>query len=179
LISWTAPSDDGGKTPLTYKVFSDNALGASTVEIAETSSTQYLATGLSAGSTYRFQVLAYNSVDQGLKSAAASFLAATASSEPTNLLIVNTAENEVEFSWSAPSDDGGDSVTDYEVFWDNKDGDLAVENFVSLGMTGGDTSYLKQSLSAGSLYRFVVVAHNSIKGSPRSAPLTIMAATAP
>ena len=80
-LSWTAPSDDGGSAITGYSIWvsSDGADFSELVANTGSSSTSYTHTGLSAGSTRHYWVMAINSVGIGRESNAVS---ATTDSAP-------------------------------------------------------------------------------------------------
>ena len=83
----------------------------------------------------------------------------------------------VTIQWTAPTDDGGDPVDDYKVYWDQGNGG---SNFVLLGSSSGQTEFTKTGLSPeGSAYAFKVAPVNYIGDGPLSDPVTVLAATEP
>ena len=76
LISWSAPTDDGG-SPLTlyYKVYKNDGQGAGYQEIAGTSisQTNYEVTGLTPDTEYFFKIKTFNEVGESGLSNGAGF----------------------------------------------------------------------------------------------------------
>ena len=56
---------------------------------------------------------------EGLKSASVSIIAGTVPGPPSSLLKVSADTTQITFSWSAPSDNGGTPLVDYQIYWDN------------------------------------------------------------
>jgi hypothetical protein len=57
-------------------------------------------------------------------------VAASIPLEPLNLQIVLLTKTSVKFSWDENPDNGGSSVKDYHIYWDEGDVDKSVTDFV-------------------------------------------------
>lgn len=86
-----------------------------------------------------------------------------------------TTDTVIRFTWSDGSSDGGSSVIDYTVFYDQ-----GTSTFVQLEASV-TTQYYSTSvtLSAGTTYVFKVQARNSVGYSSDSAELSVLAAKLP
>ena len=96
---------------------------------------------------------------------------------PTSFLRndATTSKTQVSFSWSAPANDGGDTVIDYAIEMDaNDDGNFSE---VESGVTS--TSHTQTGLSAGNSYKFRVRARNGVGQSTYSSSFAIIAAQKP
>jgi hypothetical protein len=110
LVSWSAPSSNGGLEISSYLVMASGtwrtcaALGGSA-----TASCRIM--GLTTGQSYTFSVVAINEVGTGASSTASS--AVTAMVAPSAPLDVSGAwgNGSVVVSWSAPSSNGGGALT--------------------------------------------------------------------
>src|SRR5271165_4846502 len=113
LVSWRAPSADGG-APVTGYVIKAFPSGKTARTRAVRS---FLVGGLRNGTTYRFTVAAVNASGTGpasRRSAAVRPQAATAPGTPRSIAAV-AGYQEIAVSWAAPKSDGGAPVTGYRV----------------------------------------------------------------
>ena len=170
-LSWTAPSDNGGASITGYKIeVSTNGTGWS-VLVANTSSTgaSYSHTGLTAGTTRHYRVSAINSAGTGPASSSDSATTeaapATKPGAPTGLTATADGQTEIDLSWTAPSNDGGASITGYkiEVSTNGSNWSDLVANTRSTG-----ASYSHTGLTAGSTRHYRVSAINSAGTGPAS-----------
>lgn len=86
-------------------------------------------------------------------------------------------KTQINISWTAPSSDGGATISDYEVYMD----DGAGGSFASQGKTGSGSTltFNKTGLTTGLSYLFKVRAENEIDSGPFSSPTSILAAVIP
>ena len=105
------------------------------------------------GASYKFRIRARNQIGFSAYSSVFSILAAVVPDEPTSFIRDenSTTENQVAFTWSAPLDDGANSVIDYSIEMDDDNdpfelcvGDpvlctLDKVSWVSSGSTSGGT----------------------------------------
>lgn len=167
-VVWSAVSgsaDDGGAAVTAYLVYWDAGNGGSqgTWSLAATtdaSTRRAVSTSaISAGTAYQFAVLAENVHGTGPLGTSVTILAATLPGAPSGLTGGSATTSTVTFSWSAPADDGGSTVTDYSVHWDQG----SVSYFVELAAsTSGSTTYMAAGLSPGTTYGFRVRATNGV-----------------
>lgn len=145
-LSWNASTDNVGVTG--YEVFEGG------VSLGTVTGTGANITGLTASTTYSFQVRAFDAA--GNNSALTSALQVTTSagadtqapSVPANLSASNTTDTTTDLSWNASSDNVG--VTGYEVFQDGS----------SLGTVTGNGASIS-GLTAGTTYAFQVRAFDA------------------
>jgi subtilase family serine protease len=180
-LSWSAPSSNGGPSVTGYNVYEGTtASGESTTPVNGTpiGATSYTVTGLTNGTTYYFDVTAVNSVGNSVasKEASATPTAATVPPAPTNL-VASGANTTVNLSWSAPSSNGGPSVTGYNVY---KGTTASGESTTPVNGTPiGATSYTVTGLTNGTTYYFDVTAVNSVGNSVASKEASTTPATTP
>ena len=164
-LSWTAPSDDGGATITGYRieVSTDGSSWSDLVADTGSTATTYSHTGLTAGSTRHYRVSAINSAGTGTASnvanaATGSPRATTAPGAPTGLSAAANGQTQIDLSWTAPSDDGGVSITGYKIEV-STDGSSWSDLVADTGSTA--TTYSHTGLTAASTRHYRVSAINS------------------
>ena len=123
-ISWSAPSSNGGVAIDTYKIFWDNNSGSTDlstfIEIGTKSASDSLifskSSELTPGYNYQFAVTAINQVGTSDCSDTITVMAASAPSAPSSFSTDAQSTTSITISWVEP-DDGGTSITDYEIDW--------------------------------------------------------------
>ena len=146
-LSWTASTDNIGVT--NYEVFQDG------LSIGFTGgATTFNVTGLSADTGYAFTVFARDAVGNISASGNTANITTLGDTEApsavTTLAASNTTATTTDLSWTASTDNIG--VTDYEVFQDG----------LSLGFTGGVTTFNVTGLTASTSYAFTVLARDAV-----------------
>ncbi len=160
-LSWTAPSSNGGESITDYVVQYSSNSGSSWSTFADGTSTTTTATvtGLTNGSTYIFKVAAVNSVGTGAYSTSSTgVLVAGVPGAPTSVVGVS-GDTQVSLSWTAPSSNGGESITDYVVQYSSNSGS-SWSTFAD--GTSTTTTTTVTGLTNGSTYIFKVAAVNSV-----------------
>jgi len=157
-LSWTAPFDNG--SPITdYKYKKNNDPWISTGSTA----TIFDVSGLTNGTSYTFKVLAVNAVGDGPDSNSVSLTPTAVPGAPTNL--TGTVEEEqVQLSWTAPSNTGGSPITGYKY-------NINGGTYNSTGSLDPSTNV--PNLTIGTSYTFKVLAVNATGDGPESSPLTL------
>lgn len=107
--------------------------------------------GLQPGTTYKFVVQSRNIINFSDVSSTTQVLAAQITTKPTNLVNVPeiTLADRIGLSWTTPSFNGGSSLVDYQLQYDNANG--GIEFFV-LEASILTESYTAMSLTQGSTY---------------------------
>ena len=116
-LSWRAPLRDGGARLTGYRV-EWSATGGTpwNVLTSRHTSTTYVHRGLSPATTRHYRVSAVNSVGTGEASNVATATTdATVPSAPVRLSARANGQNQIDLTWSAPSNDGGAPVTGYRI----------------------------------------------------------------
>jgi hypothetical protein len=157
-LSWSAPSSNGGATITDYAVYRSTTAGGEAFLATTGGALTYNDLAVSNGTTYYYQVAAINSAGTGALSNERSATPAAPPVPPgAPTLNVPTAGNAVvDLSWSAPSSNGGATITNYAVYRSTTAGG---ETF--LANTGGGLTYHDAAVSNGTTYYYKVAAINS------------------
>ena len=178
VVVFDAPADDGGKVIIDYDVQYSSDSGANWSNfpdpVTTSTATSVTITGLTNGTTYVVRVRAANAAGEGPYSALVSGSPRTTPGAPTS--VSGTAgETFVDVAWTAPSSDGGASITDYVV--QVKAGSGSWSTFAD-GTSSG-TSTRVTGLTNGTSYTFQVAAVNAAgAGSYSSASSAVVPGTA-
>jgi titin len=168
-ISWTAPSNDGGDPIIGYwvQVQEGNDVAASFL----TAETTYSIRGLDNGTTYAVTVSAINSVGESVASESAEVTPATIPGPPRSLINVRR-DSGFNVSWEAPSNDGGDPVTAFQI--QVQQGTRPPTRFITT-----ESPYSIRGLDNGTTYAVTVSAINSVGESVASESAEVTPATIP
>ena len=168
VLSWTAPTTDGGSVVTGYRIewTSTVTVGAvSGMVLATGTSTTHTLTGLANGGLYSVTVAAVNAEGTGTATTAVLGTPYTRSGPPGGLGGV-LVEGLLVLSWSAPGLTGGATVTGYRVEQRITGGDMWS---VVIDNTGsGFTTYNVLGLTGGMTYDFQVLAINAAGMGPMS-----------
>ncbi len=172
--------DDGG-SPISDFEYS---LDGDTWTTAATSTEPLTISGLVTGRTYSVRVRATNAVGTGAASPASDVTPRTTPGAPS-AVIAQSGDRSVALSWESPSDDGGESVTDYVVqhatsisgpFTTFVDGVSPATSATVTGLTNGTVYFFRVSAvnGAGAGLTSPVVAATPLAapGSPTITSLT-------
>lgn len=167
-VSWLAPSSNGGAAITSYLVTSSPGVPSCTytVPAGSTAAPSCIVTGLTNGRSYTFTVSATNSAGTSEQSAvSASAIPVTTPSAP--LSVVGTSgDGRVNLSWTAPLQNGGTEITDYEVWYSA----FSIGPFVTFSdSVSTNRTAVVAGLTNGSTYYFKVVAVNAVGISETSA----------
>ncbi len=164
-LSWSAPSSNGGASITAYKVYRGTIPeGQSTTPIATLGNvTSYQDVGLVDGTSYYYKVSAVNSAGEGPKSSEAQVTTYSVPGAPGTPSAVPSYRS-VSLSWSAPSSNGGSSITGYRVYRG-----LSSQSLALLATLGNVLAYTDAGLSNGTTYYYRVSAINIVGEGPASA----------
>ena len=159
-LSWTVPADNGGATITSYEVYRGPTSGSTTLYDTVTGATSYSDLSVASGETWWYEVAAVNSAGVGTRSNEVSETVseppppANPPSAPT--LSAAAGNGKVTLTWTAPTDDGGADVTNYEVYRSTVQGEEVLVTTVGDVATFQDTG-----LTNGTTYWYQVAAVNS------------------
>ena len=120
MLSWTAPSSDGGAaiTSYEYRYKTTGGYGGWSTVSGGGAARRATVTGLANDTPHTFQVRARNSAGAGVASneATATPTGTTTTTEPGPPRSLNASggDGRVTLDWTAPSSDGGAAITSYE-----------------------------------------------------------------
>jgi hypothetical protein len=173
-LTWQAPASDGGSAVLSYNVFRSTTAGGETlVTSGGCSNLGNVLTctdaGLSAGTTYYYQVNAVNQVGPGPRSNEASATAATSPSAAQSLQAAPGGPGQARLDWHPPASDGGSDVTNYRVYRGSSAGGsktLLTEG--GCANLGNVLTCTDSGLAGGTTYYYQVRAVNALGEGPDS-----------
>lgn len=169
-LSWTAPASDGGSPITGYDVYEGSTSGGESskpVNAELVTTTSYDVTGLTNGTPYFFTVTAVNEVGSSVASNEASATPViTAPGAPTDLTAI-PGSSSVGLSWTAPSYDGGLTITGYDIYEGTSPGGESPTP-VNGAILVTTTAATVNGLTEGTRYYFTVEAVNAIGSSTAS-----------
>ena len=168
-LVWAVPTSDGGAPVTSYIVERSTDGGLTWATATTTSTTGAVLSGLTNGTAYAFRVIAVNAAGSGAPSAPVTATPAAAPGAPTSLVLVS-GDGQIALSWSAPTSDGGASISSYRVEISSDGGTswaivasaVTARNFLVVGLTNGTP------------YQFRVTARNMV-GAGASATSSVSA----
>lgn len=164
-LSWTVPADDGGAAVTGYEIYRGTAPGSLAWVASVGDVRSYRDSGLTNGTTYRYQVAARNAAGIGERSAEVSATPAapaTAPSAPRSLKAQKSSEG-IRLTWQPPSSDGGSALISYRIYRTDGNGQA-----VTFTVPASQTSFLDGTVARRSWYAYVVSAINGVGESPAS-----------
>ncbi len=157
VLTWSVPANNGGTTVTGYKVYRGTTPGGQgATPIATLGGVlTYTNTGLTNGVTYFYKVSAVNSVGEGARSNEASATPVTVPTAPS-LISATPGNAQVILVWTAPSSNGGSTITNYTVYRGVTSGGEAIITtvgnvlmFTDTGLTDGQIYYYRVSAVNG------------------------------
>lgn len=167
-LTWTAPTSFGSSTLKHYKI----TYGSSEFT---TTNTSFNLTGLSASTVYNVKVVAVNVEDLESSEATVNFTTAATLpplSAPTSFVAQETGENSILLAWGAPLNNGGKTITSYQL-------ERIVSGGSNIRYTTQNFNYEDTGLVAGTSYSYRVRAVNADGEGPWSTTQSETTAAAP
>lgn len=188
-LFWNAPSNNGGYAITGYKIEYRVGSGSYTTLVSNTgtTSTTYSHSGLTTNQVYIYRVYAITSFGTSENPSSEAVAQPTPSSttnppgSPTSLTATAVSATQINLSWTAPSNNGGASITGYKIEAKSGSGTY----FVLVSNTASTaTSYSHTELTTGTTYTYKVSAINSAGSGTASneasaTPSTSSSATVP
>ena len=170
-VAWTAPAPDALRPVDQYVVRwrEDGETHDPSREARFTTSDQVVG-GLTNGTEYFVQVSAENSVGESDPSTEVRETPGAAPGPPTNVTVAPGAGT-LTMEWSAPSDDGGFTISEYRVQW--KSGDEEYDETDRQAVVTSGLTYTITGLTNDTLYTVRVLAVNEIGPSAPSGEVNI------
>lgn len=162
-LSWTAPAINGGTAVTDYIIELSSNGGPYTVfDDGISTNTTATVTGVNDALNYTVIIKAKNLVGNSESSSSVGV-----SSSPINLTLSATGVNELTASWSAPAENNGSNIIDYEIDVDSGAGFVLANDGVST-----NTSYIITGVTAGTFRSVRVRAINALGKSSYTAVVT-------
>jgi hypothetical protein len=123
-LSWTAPTGVIAQAPIQdyrEQYSTDNGMNWTTVSAAASTATTATIGSLTNGQAVQFRVAAVNEVGVGPYTASSAAIAIGTPAAPTGLT-ATIGSAQVSLTWTAPSNNGGSSITDYRVQFSSNSG---------------------------------------------------------
>jgi predicted phage tail protein len=143
-LSWSAPSNNGGSPVTSYNVYRGTSSDTETLLTQVGNVTSYNDDTVTNGQTYFYTVTAVNSVGESAQSNEASATPIGPPQPPTGLTATAKLVK-INLSWTAPTNDGGSTITGYMIERSTNNGSTwstPVSNTGSTGTTYSDTNVL-------------------------------------
>ena len=154
-LTWEAPENFGNPPVIVYDVYRGNTRVAQDI-----SGTTYLDSGLRAGTTYSYTIVAKNATGSAPASESASATTqaevfTTRAPSAARSLSGTAGDGSASLSWQAPSDLGNPASVSYDIYRDN--------TYIT---NTSRTSYTDTGRSNGTEYQYYVIAKNSAGSAP-------------
>lgn len=159
VLDWTVPTSDGGASITNYKIYHGTTSGGETLLTTVGNVFTYTDSSVTNGQTYYYEVSAVNSVGEGTKSSEVSATPTAATTVPTapQNLQATAGDGQAVLDWSAPTSDGGASITGYKIYRGASSGSQTL-----LTTIGNILTYTDNSATNGQTYYYSVSAVNSV-----------------
>ena len=176
-LSWSVPADDGGDAIDGYEIHRGPSASELALHAIVGTGTGYSDTGVAPGETWFYAVAAVNVAGAGaLSNVESASVPVPPPVEPPSAptLTATRGNGSVRLNWTAPTDDGGASVTNYQVFRGTSSGSLA-----QVATLGNVLTWNNTGLTNGTTYWFQVAAVNSAGPGDLSSEVSATPATTP
>jgi len=155
LLTWQPPTSNGSAPIVNFRIYQGTAPGAETLRATVGNVSSYLATNLTNGQVYYFNVATMNAAGSSPNATEVSATPATLPSAP-QALSAAAGLGQVMLTWEEPLDSGGPAILGYIIFQGTASGE---ETFLDV-VVGNVTNWTVTGLGNGQLYYFKVAAIN-------------------
>jgi predicted phage tail protein len=114
-LTWVVPASNGGAAITNYTLYRSTHTGNETYFMTLGNVTAYNNTGLTNGTKYYYKIQAVNVMGNGTNATETSATAANLPSAPQNAA-VTTGISWLYVNWTAPLNNGGSTITEYNVY---------------------------------------------------------------
>jgi prepilin-type N-terminal cleavage/methylation domain-containing protein len=161
-VSFAMPTSNGGSAVINYTIqYAASPYSTWTTATTTQTSSPYVVTGLTNGTSYEFQVAATNAAGTGAFSSSSSPVTpATVPGAPTSVTASSNQNAQSAVAWTAPLNNGGAPVVTYTV----------TSSPGGFTCTSGATTCAVTGLTNGASYTFTVTATNAAGTGPASVP---------
>ena len=165
ILSWNAPSENGGAPITGYRIEVSSNAGttwADQVRNTGNPTTTYTDAGLTPGAVRQYRVSAINSADTGDPSSVVSVTVGVTSvpDAPTGLSATAAGRTQINLSWSAPVDNGGAAINGYRIQVSSNGTSGWTDLVEDTGSAG--TAYEHTGLQPGTTRHYRIYANNSV-----------------
>lgn len=164
-LSWTPPVNDGGSSIIGYKIYWGTVSGNLTNIISLNNVSTYNHTNLVNGTTYYYQIEAYNAVGDSSLSPESSGAPIEMPNAPNNV-IANTGDVRITLTWQTPT---GSIPTGYNIYRSTSSGGETLLTSVANVNNYTDSN----SLTNGTAYYYKISSTNNAGESPLSAEVSM------
>jgi fibronectin type 3 domain-containing protein len=159
-LTWSAPASNGGSQITSYQIFRgtrSGGEGSTAYASVGGGILNYVDTGATKGTKYFYNVKAVNSVGKSPASNEVSCTWTTVPTAPQNLQ-ASPGNGQITLSWTAPSSNGGSTVTNYRLYR----GSVSGEEIYLTQVSGTTLTYTNTGLTNGQTYYYKVTAVNAV-----------------
>jgi fibronectin type 3 domain-containing protein len=172
-LSWSEPASNGGNLITGYEIYRGTISGGESLLATVGDVLAYSDSAVVNGQIYYYKVSAVNVVGEGAQSNEASSTPATIPMAPQSPA-ANPGDAQATLIWTAPSSNGGSSITGYKVYRSEVAGTETL-----LTTLGNVLTYINSGLTNGHTYYYKVSAVNSVGEGPLSNEVSATPATVP
>jgi hypothetical protein len=158
ILLWERPLFDGNSEVTSYRVYRNTTADSFDVPLGETTYEHFVDTSALPGFTYHYAVTALNKYGESITSIETNITVIVPTYTPAAPQNLSAApvDNYIYLNWSAPSDDGGSSISLYHIYR------RASNGFYSELDSTSFTHFNDSSVIEGVLYYYQVTAENSV-----------------
>ncbi|HEY3420631.1 MAG TPA: fibronectin type III domain-containing protein [Methanomassiliicoccales archaeon] len=175
-LSWQAPASNGGSVITNYELWRGISPGEESFLTDVYPNLWFNDTGLTNGQTYYYIIRAENAQGSAPSSNEVYAIPGKAPTAPTapRSLTATAGNGQIILTWSVPANNGGSTVTNYNVYRSMTSGSETL--FLTLGSA---LTYTDRGLTNCQTYYYEVSAVNSVGEGPRSVESSATPATVP